>query len=83
MTLVTTPTPRHKSRVTRGIGFYMTIDEKAQGSLNLLNTLRLEPKVLQLQRTGNGFYFIVGTEAKITEICDKFPGCLMKMEPVM
>lgn len=74
--------PRTKSRVTHGIGFYLTIDEKAKGSLELLNTLRLEPKVLQLQRSGDGFYFIVGIESKITEICDKFPGCLMKMEPV-
>ncbi len=75
--------PRTKSRVTRGIGFYLTIDEKAEGSLTLVKALHSDPLVLQLQRTGNGFYFIVGTEAKITEICDKFPGCLMKMEPVM
>lgn len=82
MTNLAIPT-RAKSRVTRGIGFYMTIDESAEGSLALVKALHAEPKVLQLQRTGNGFYFIVGTEAKITEICDKFPGCLMKMEPVM
>jgi|JI8StandDraft_1071087.scaffolds.fasta_scaffold33755_4 hypothetical protein len=81
MTLATQP--RTKSRVNAGIGFYMTIDEKAEGSLALVKALHSEPKVLQLQRSGNGFYFIVGTEAKITEICDKFPGCLMKMEPVL
>ena len=75
--------PRTKSRVTRGIGFYMTIDESVKGSLALVKALHSEPLVLQLQRTGNGFYFIVGTESRITEICDKFPGCLMKMEPVM
>lgn len=75
--------PRTKSRVTHGIGFYMTIDEKAKGSLELVKTLRAEPKVLKLERTGNGFYFIVGTESKITEICEKFPDCLMKMEPVL
>ena len=72
-----------KSRVTHGIGFYMTIDESVEGSLALVQALHAEPKVLQFQRTGNGFYFIVGTESKITEICDKFPDCLMKMEPVL
>ena len=75
--------PRSKSRVTSGIAFYMTIDEKAEGSLALIKALRAEPKVISLERTGNGFYFIVGTESKITEICDRHPGCLMKMETVL
>ncbi len=72
-----------KSSVTHGIAFYLTIDEKAKSSLAMLETLRREPKVLNLERTSKGFYFIVGTESKITEICDQHPGCLMKMEPVL
>lgn len=81
MTLATQP--RSKSKVTSGIAFYLTIDEEAKGSLDLVKALRAEPKVISLERTGNGFYFIVGTESAITKICDQHPGCLMKMETVL
>ncbi len=79
---VATQTKPSKSRVTHGIGFYMTIDEKAEGSLDLVKCLNQEKKVIYFERTGEGFYFIVGVEAKIREICEDFPGCLMKLEPV-
>lgn len=81
MTLATQS--RSKSQVTSGIAFYMTIDEEAKGSLEMVTALRAEPKVISLERTGKGFYFIVGTESAITKICDQHPGCLMKMETVL
>jgi hypothetical protein len=71
-----------KPRIKVVTGFSITIDEKAKGSLDLIKCLNEQPEVVYFERTSESFYFIVGDEEKIREICEDFPGIVWKLEPV-
>jgi len=82
--VVETTTPERREMIAEsnsGKGFYLTVDEAAEGSLDLIKCLDAQKEVIYFERTKPGLYFIVGSEKKIDEICNDFPGCLMKKEP--
>lgn len=87
LAIQTTQEPRNTTQDRRtleghGIGFYLTIDEEAEGSLDMVKCLDQQEEVIYFERTKPGMYFIVGDENKIDEICADFPNCLMKKEAV-